>query len=295
MDRLAAMEAFVRVIETGSFSAAARRLRKGQPAVSKAVALLETRLGVKLLMRTTHGFTATEAGLGFYDRARRALDEAEAADLAARGAGATLTGRLRVSCAVTFARLHVMPKLGRFLDAHPALDLDMLMDDRNLDLIEEGVDVALRMGVLSDSSLTARKIGQSPRHVVATPAYFARHGTPETPGDLTAHDAIIYDQRGGGAAWSFSKDGADIAVTLGGRLRMTAAEGVRAATLAGLGLTVTSDWMFAPELASGQVQAVLTGWTLPPIGIWAVFPTGRQASAKARAFADFIADELGRG
>ncbi len=292
MDRLAAMEAFVRVIDTGSFSGAARHLRKGQPAVSKAVASLEAHLGVKLLMRSTHGFTATEAGLSFYERARRTLEEADEAELAARGAGATLSGRLRISCATTFARLHVVPRLAAFLDAHPSLQMDIVMDDRNVHLIEEGIDVALRMGVLADSSLTARKIGQRPRHVVATPAYFERYGVPATPADLMAHNAIIYDQRGGGAVWTFTKAQSQVAVTVRGRLQMTAAEGVREAVFANLGLTVTSEWMFAPELASGRAVAVLTDWELPPIGVWAVFPTGRQANAKARAFATFIEHEL---
>ncbi len=293
MDRLAAMEAFVRVIDTGSFSGAARHLRKGQPAISKAVSALEAQLGVKLLMRSTHGFTATEAGLRFYERARRTLEEAQEAELAARGAGAALSGRLRVSCATTFARLHVIPKLGAFLDAHPQLQIDMVMDDRNVPLIEEGIDVALRMGALSDSALTARKIGQRPRHVLATPAYFARHGTPATPTDLMAHDAVIYDQRGGGAVWTFTKGPSQVAVTVRGRLQMTAAEGVREAVFAGLGLTVATAWMFAPELADGRVVPVLTDWELPPIDVWAVFPTGRQANAKARAFAAFVEQALG--
>ena len=293
MDRLAAMEAFVRVIDTGSFSGAARHLRKGQPAVSKAVALLEEHLGVKLLMRSTHGFTATEAGLSFYERAKRTLEEADEAELAARGAGATLSGRLRISCATPFARLHVVPKLSAFLDAHPSLQMDIVMDDRNVHLIEEGIDVALRMGVQADSGLTARKIGQRPRHVVATPAYFERYGVPATPADLMSHNAIIYDQRGGGGAvWTFTKGQSQVAVTVRGRLQMTAAEGVREAVFANLGLTVTSEWMFAPELVSGRVVSVLTDWELPPIGVWAVFPTGRQANAKARAFANFIEHEL---
>ena len=150
MDRMAAMEAFVLVVDTGSFSAAARRLNVGQPAVSKLVAQLEERLGVKLLVRTTRGLTATEAGLNYYERARRSIEEADEADLAARGAGTSLTGKLRVAAAVTFMRIHVMPRLPEFLHRHPDLEIEVVLDDRNVDLVKEGIDVALRMGQLAE-------------------------------------------------------------------------------------------------------------------------------------------------
>ena len=149
MNRLAAMEAFVRVIDTGSFSSAARQLRIGQPSISKAIAQLENRLGVRLLLRSTHGLTSTEAGQNFYEHARRSIEEADEADLEARGAGATLSGRLRICAAVTFARLHVVPHLARFLAENPALDVEVVLDDRNVDLIEASIDVAIRMSDLS--------------------------------------------------------------------------------------------------------------------------------------------------
>ena len=292
MDRLAAMEAFVRVVDAGSFSGAARLLRVGQPAVSKTVAQLEERLGVRLLLRSTHGLTPTEAGRSFYERARRAIEEADEAEHAARGAGATLTGRLRICAAVTFSRLHVLPRLPLFLEQHPQLDVDFVLDDRNIDLIEEGIDIALRMGNLADSNLIARKITQSPRHVFATPAYLERMGVPHVPADLAGHQAVIYEQRGGGTEWSFHRDGTTASVAMQGRVRVTAAEGVREAVFAGLGLAVASEWMFAPELASGAVKTLLDDWGLPAVDLWAVFPTGRQASAKARAFACFIEAQL---
>ena len=166
MDRLAAMEILVRVLETGSFSEAARQLHLGQPAVSKTIAQLEARLGAKLLLRSTRGLTATEAGENFYKRAKRAIEEADEADLAARGAGAGLSGRLRIGAAPTFASLHVVPHLPQFLAMHPDLDLEIVLDDRPIDLVEEGIDVSLRTGDLADSSLTARKIGQAPRLIV---------------------------------------------------------------------------------------------------------------------------------
>jgi DNA-binding transcriptional LysR family regulator len=292
MDRLAAMEAFVRVVDAGSFSGAARLLRVGQPAVSKTIAQLEDRLGVRLLLRSTHGLTPTEAGRSYYERARRAIEEADEAELAARGAGATLTGRLRICAAVTFSRLHVLPRLPLFLEQHPRLDVDFVLDDRNIDLIEEGIDIALRMGRLADSSLTARKLGHSPRHVFASPAYLERMGLPRAPADLAGHQAVIYEQRGGGTEWTFHRDGTTVSVAMQGRVRVTAAEGVREAVFAGLGLAVASEWMFAPELASGTVVTVLDEWSLPAIDLWAVYPTGRQASAKARAFASFIGEQM---
>jgi DNA-binding transcriptional LysR family regulator len=293
MDRLAAMEAFVLVVDTGSFSAAARRLNVGQPAVSKLVAQLEERLGVKLLVRTTRGLTATEAGLNYYERARRSIEEAEEAELAARGAGTSLTGKLRVAAAVTFTRIHLMPRLPEFLQRHPDLEIDVVLDDRTVDLVKEGIDVALRMGRLVNSGLTARRIASGPQVVVGTPAYFARAREPAAPGDLAVHEAVIYDQGGGGEDWTFQRDNAEIAVTLKGRLRVSAAEGVRAAVLADAGIAIASEWMFAPEIKDGTVKVVLPDWKLPRIDLWAVFPAGRTPTTKARLFTQFV-EELMR-
>ena len=280
------------VVDTGSFSAAARRLKVGQPAVSKSVAQLEERLGVKLLVRTTRGLTATEAGLNYYERARRSIEEADEAELAARGAGSGLTGRLRICGAVTFARIHLMPRLPEFLARHPELEMEVVLDDRNIDLVQEGIDVALRMGQLSDSSLTARRIASGRHVVVGTPAYFERTGKPTAPGDLAAHQAVIYDQEAGGQDWTFQRDDAEIAVTLKGRLRVSAAEGVRAAVLANAGIAVASEWMFSPEIADRTVQMVLQDWELPRIDLWAVFPAGRTATTKARTFTQFVQEVM---
>jgi len=292
MDRLATMEAFVLVVDTGSFSAAARRLNVGQPAVSKTIAQLEDRLGVKLLARTTRGLTATEAGLNFYERARRSIDEAEEAELSARTAGSSLTGRLRICAAVTFARIHIIPRLPEFLARHPELEMEVVLDDRNIDLVQEGIDVALRMGRLVDSTLTARRIASSSHAVLATPTYFTRSGEPAKPSDLAGHEAVIYDQRGGGSTWPFQRDGTQISITLKGRLRVTAAEGLRAAILANAGLAIVSEWMFAPEIADGTVKVVLKDWQLPRMDLWAVFAAGRTATAKARTFAEFVREVM---
>lgn len=291
MDRMIAMTTLIRVIDTGSFSAAARQLNVGQPAISKTVAQLEDRLGVRLLTRSTRGLTPTEAGLRFYERARRSIEEADEAELAARGSGADLTGTLRVSAATTFARLHVVNLIPAFLAEHPSLNIELILDDRLIDLVEEGIDVSLRMGDLADSTATARRLGQSPRSVLATRAYLERAGEPKTPSDLAQHEGIVYTQ-GRSGNWAFRRDGTEVSVAVAGRLRVNSAEGIRTAVLADMGLTIASHWMFAPELASGDVRTVLDDWTLDPINLWAVFPSGRLVSAKARAFADLVGTAL---
>lgn len=290
MDRLQAMTTFVRVVENGSFSGAAKQLNVGQPAVSKTIAQLEDRLQVRLLLRSTHGLTPTEAGQRFYERARRAIEEANEAELEARGAGAGLSGRLRVSAATTFARLHIVPHLPAFLKANPDLEIDVILDDRVIDLVAEGVDMALRMGELPDSAAVARKLASSQRSVIATPAYLERCGIPQSPAELGSHQALIYSQASSG--WTFKRGSAETSVSVHGRVRVSAAEGLRAAVLAHMGLTIASDWMFSPELESGAVRRVLEAWALPTIDLWAVFPTGRLASAKARAFAAFVEGAL---
>jgi DNA-binding transcriptional LysR family regulator len=295
LDRFQVMETFVRVVETGSFSAAARELHVGQPAISKAIAALEERIGTRLLARSTRQLSPTEAGQAFYERARAALAEADEAFAAAAGAGAGLEGRLRVCAPVTFGRLHVAPHLGMFLDAHPKLKLDFVMDDRSVDLLQETIDVALRLGPLADSALTARRLASAERLVVASPAYLARRGTPQKPGDLLAHDAIVYAQSAGGDEWRFRKGTGDTSVHVQSRLTVSAAEGVREAVVAGLGLAIVSRWMMAEEIASGAVAPVLADWRLPDIDLWAIFPSGRLPSAKARAFVDWLEPLVSRG
>lgn len=286
MDRLQAMIAFVRVVETGSFSQAARQIGVGQPAISKTIAQLEDRLQVRLLVRSTHGLSPTDAGVRFYERAKTAIQEADEAELEAKGAGAGLSGRLRVCGATTFARLMVVPRLSEFMEAHPDLEVEVVLDDRVIDLVSEGIDVALRMGDLADSSAVARRLATGRRSVVATPTYLDKHGIPQVPVDLALHQALVYTQLGNN--WTFQRDGTEASVSVSGRVRFTAAEGIRAAVKADMGLAVTSDWMFWPELQTGEVRRVLEDWKLPDIDLWAVFPTGRLASAKARAFADFV-------
>jgi DNA-binding transcriptional LysR family regulator len=292
MDRFYAMRALMRVIETGSFSEAARHLGVGQPSVSRAIGRLETELGVRLLSRTTRGLTPTDAGQRFYERAIRAVEEADEAELAARDAGLGLSGRLRVSLAITFGRLHVIPHLGEFLAQHPALELDLQMDDRATDLIGEGIDVALRLGPQPDSALAGRIIASRRRVVVGTSTYFAVAGMPREPADLERLQAVVLAIERGPLTWTFSRGSETVRVTPVGRVRVSAIEGLRAAVLAGLGYTIGSEWGFGRDLAVGRVAEALADWRLASTDLWALFPSGRQPSARARAFVDFIAHRL---
>ncbi len=212
----------------------------------------------------------------------------------ARGGAVGLFGRLRVSAPVCFARLHLVPHLQRFLAKHPDLDLELLLDERSIDLVDEGIDVALRMGALPDSSMVARKIGEARRLVLATPAYLDRHGTPTSPGDLQSHQLVIYTRDGVGETCTFRRGAVEATMTPRGRVSITASEGVRAAVLADIGLTITSEWSFTPELISGAVVPVMEDWTLAPIALSAVFPTGRLVSAKSREFVSFVESCLER-
>jgi DNA-binding transcriptional LysR family regulator len=173
-----------------------------------------------------------------------------------------------------------MPCLSIFLTEHPALDIDVVLEDRDLDLVAAGIDVALLIGRLGDSAATARKIGQCQRRVIRTPAYFEAWGVSQTPADLLAHHAIVYEQRDGGASWSFRHGTSETTVTVSGRLRVSAGEGIREGVLAGLGFAIGSEWLFAPELKSGAVTSVLEDWSLPAVDLWAVFPTGARRAPR---------------
>ena len=247
---------------------------------------------MRLLLRTTRALTPTEAGRNFYERAKRSIEEAAEAEVAARGAAATLSGRLRVQATVAVARLHVIPYLPAFFTQHPALDIDLVIDDRNINLVEFGIDIGLRVGRLGNSMLTARKIAQCQRLVIGTPSYFNAAGVPRIPADLIRHQVIIYEQPLGGATWTFRQGAAETSINLNSRLHLKTTVGVRTCVLADLGLVIASEWMFAPELNAETVKPVLTDWSLPPVEAWAIFPTGRQASAKARAFANFIERQM---
>lgn len=287
-DRLAAMEIFVRVVDAGSFSAAATQLGVGQPAVSKTVAQLEERLGVRLLVRSTRSLSLTDAGRSFYENAKGAIDGVNHAERVARGAGG-LSGALRVSASLCFSRIHVIPRLPEFLAQHPDMDINIVVNDRYVNLAEEGVDLALRTGTFSDTSLNVRKIARVPIRVMATSAYWKAHQKPKTPNDLLAHDCVILSREGKLIDdWLFRKGALESSVKMRGRLTLSAAEGLREAVLSGLGIVVVSEWLFSPELASGAVESVLDDWVLPMHDLWAVFPIGGLDGAKAREFVAFV-------
>jgi DNA-binding transcriptional LysR family regulator len=288
LDRLLAMRQFATVVETGNFSAAARRLGMGQPAVSKALANLEDYLGVRLLVRTTRAQHLTDAGQRFYERIRIVLDEADEAEAAARSDAAALAGRLRLAAPPTYGALHIIPRLEEFLARYPGIAVDLVLDDRRIDLIEEGVDLAIRVGALEDSSLVARKLGSAARMIVGSSRYLDHCGAPASPEALMDHRLITYSQLEGPAAMTFTRGAETMAVMLHGGVRVSAAEGMRSCILAGLGLGIATRLMVAPELRAGTARQVLSDWTLPAIDVWAVFPAGRRPTSRARAFVDWL-------
>lgn len=294
MDRLHALQVFARSVETASFSAAARDLKIGQPAVSKTVAALERELGTRLLLRTTRTLRPTEAGLALYERARRILDETDEAWSTAQHLHARLEGRIRVCAPVTLARLHVAPRIPEFLAAHPQLRLEFILDDRTVDLVEAGVDVALRTGALADSSMAARRIASCPMRLVASRRYLDERGIPRDPSDLLDHDVVLYSGSGGNGEWRFRRGTAARSVRVRSRLAFSAAEGLRAAVIAGAGCALVSEWMMAPELADGSVVAVLRDWSLPALDLWAVYPAGRSPGVKSRTFVRWIEQVFAR-
>jgi DNA-binding transcriptional LysR family regulator len=288
MDRLGAMAQFVRVVEAGSFSAAARILGQRQPAISKAVAQLEDRLGVKLFIRTTRALSLTDAGRVFYDHAKAALDAVEEAEAATKGAGAALSGRLRICAPVTFARLHIIPTLPAFMAAHPALELDLILDDRRIDLVEEGIDVAIRAGALADSSMVATHIAEGLRQVVASRDFWRAQRPVNTPTDLTTLPFIAYGEAPGGLDWIFAREGKTELVRMKQRMRVSALEGIREAIFAGIGFAIISEWSTSDAISNRLIETRLDDYHLPSVDLWAIFPAGRQPSARARAFAEHM-------
>ena len=290
-DRLRELTAFVRAGETGSFSHVARELGVSQPSISRMVASLEDRLGVKLLLRTTRRVVPTDAGRLFLERARQILGELDDAENAARGAD-SLRGTLRVALSGAFGTREVIPRLPGFAQQHPKLGIELLISDRNEDLIAQGADMALRLGPLADSGFGARLLGKAPRLAVASPAYLARRATPQTPADLAKHDCLLGPGLSGRTGWSFTRSGRTTSVTVEGPIRVASADGVIACAKAGLGIALASRWMCRAELEAGELVAILSNYQLDWVELHAVYPAGRRPSLKARAFSDFLAAQL---
>jgi DNA-binding transcriptional LysR family regulator len=290
-DRLLALRLFARVARTGSFSRAGRELGLSQPSASRIAAALEREVGAALLTRTTRAVTLTEAGADYLARVEPILAALEEADHAARGTG-ELRGVLRVGLSSSLAVREVIPRLSALMSRHPALRVELLMNDQRQDLVIEGVDVALRFGMLGDSNATARLLGRVPRLLVASPAYLERAGMPATPDDLASHSVILGPAGIGSAGWAFERDGRMALARIEARLSVSMNEGSVAAAVAGLGIASTALLGCRTELANGTLVQVLADWRMELAELRAVFPAGRAATPAARAFTDHLASGL---
>jgi DNA-binding transcriptional LysR family regulator len=289
LDRLDELAVFLAVLETGSLSGAARRLRRSPPSVTRTLAALETRIGARLVERTTRRLAVTDAGRRLAEAARPVLAGYDAA-LAQTEAGA-LRGHLRVSAPLVFGRRHMAPVLAAFLDAHPELTGELVLNDRNLDLVDEQLDVALRIAALADSSLVARKVGEVRRVVAASPAYLARRPAPAKPADLAEHEVIYSSTQPGPTEWRFA--GGEV-VRLRPRLMVNAVEPVVAAAVDGRGITRVLSYQVADELADGRLVRLLAGHEPAPIPVQLVTASARLPPPRVRAFLDYAAAELSR-
>lgn len=289
MDRLAALQLFVRVVETGSFSQAARAEGVGQPTVSKQIATIEERLGAQLLRRTSRGLNLTAAGQDYYESAVRLLGEFEEAEARVGRGQVAPAGLVRVATSPALSRMYLVPRLPEFFALYPDVVVDFDVSPAQVNLIEDGIDVALRVGHLSDSTLVARRIGDVIAATVATPDYLARNGTPRTPADLADHDCIAYIFRDAPLGWGFRGPAGAIEVHPKGSVRTNDAEHLRAAVLAGLGIGHNASWLYADEIASGAVTVLLAEYDPDPYPIHAVTPGGRRVPSRVRVFIDFLA------
>jgi DNA-binding transcriptional LysR family regulator len=290
-DRLQELGVFVRAAESGSFSRAGRELGLSQPSVSRIIGELEARLGVTLLLRTTRRITVTDAGALFLDRAREILAEIEDAEDAARGVD-SLRGTIRLALPVLYGTREIIPRLPKFLAAHPLLRVEMTVSDARQDLVAEGADVAIRLGELNDSVFGARKLETLERMLVAAPAYLKARGTPKTPADLASHDCIFGPGNFGRDSWSFNRNGTETSVDVHGRIHTNSGPGVFASLMAGLGIAMASTVMCAAEIKAGTLVPLLRAYKLEPVDVHAVFPGGPRPSTKVRALVDFLAQEL---
>jgi DNA-binding transcriptional LysR family regulator len=292
-DVLALFQTFVRVVEAGSFTAVATERNTSQPTISRQIAALEDHLGCLLFQRTTRSLTMTDDGRVFYEHARRTLEAAtEAESVVGRRKGKP-SGKLRIAASVVFGRLHVIPRLPRFMARYPDIEIDLLMNDGFSDLVEEGIDLSIRVGLITDNSLIARRIGTTRRAVVATPEYLARRGKPGTPDDLRHHDCIVYSKLATGENWSFTGPNGPIVMPIQGRFHVNNTEGVRAAVLEGLGIGYVPVWHFTDrEIETGKLTVLLQEFTPPAQPISAVYPSRRFLALKVRAMIDFLDNEF---
>jgi DNA-binding transcriptional LysR family regulator len=290
-DRLQQLALFVRTVESGSFSKAAREFGLSQPSVSRSLAVLERRLGVKLLVRTTRQVSPTDAGEALLARARDALLAIDEAESAARGAD-HLSGVLRVALPPEYGVRRIVPLLPAFFARHPLLKIDLMMSDRFENLIAEGADLALRIGDLPDSSFVARKLESARRLFIAAPSYLALRGAPASLADLGQHDLIGGPADTGDETWVARRNGRIERQLVSPRVRSRSATGVLACAIAGLGIASASNWMCAAAIASGEAVEILADYALDPLQAYVVFPAGRRPSQRARAFSDYLEQAL---
>jgi len=294
MDRVAGIHLFIRVVETGSFSKASASLGITQPTATKHVAALEARLGARLFHRSTRGVTPTELGSAYYDKCKVIARElAEADDLAAL-MQSRLQGSLRINTSVAFGRRVLTPLVLEFMALHPDLHIDLSFDDRYVNLVEHGIDLAIRMGRLADSQLGARYLGLNPWVLVAAPAYLAQHGVPQAPADLARHRALIYSTAQGDERWQFAgPDGQAPTVVVRCPLLSNNLSALLAAARAGLGVAALPGYVAHESVQRGVVQPLLQAWSLPSQEIHAVFPSPKMLPSKVRSFCDFLAPQFG--
>ena len=293
MDRITGVQLFVRIVETGSFSKASADLGITQPTATKHVAALEAKLGARLLNRNTRGVSATEIGQLYYEKCKTIQRELEEADSLAALLQSKVGGQLRISTSVAFGRRIATPLALRFMREHPELGIDLSFDDRYVNLVEQGVDVALRMGRLADSALGARYLGVNPWLTAAAPDYLARRGTPQQPADLAAHDCLVYSSVQGDDRWAFTAPGAEErSVPVRGPLRSNNLSAVLAACRAGLGLAVLPWYVARESVADGSIVPVLAAHHLPAQELHAVFPSPKLVPHKVRSFIEFLKQQL---
>jgi DNA-binding transcriptional LysR family regulator len=293
MDSLTDIAVFVQVVDTGSFTAAADRLELSKSVVSKYVTRLEDRLGARLLNRTTRRLSLTEVGQVFYERSRLGLHELEEAEAEVSRLQGAPRGVLRINSPMSFGILHISPALPEFLARYPELSVEMSMDDRRMNLIENGFDLAIRIGELPDSSLIARRLGPC-RHVVCgAPEYFRRHGVPRTPEALCNHNAITFKYQASPREWHFqAPQGHVIRVPVSGSILMNNSLGLREALLREGGVTLTPTFVVGNDIREGRLQVVLQEYSTIELSIYAVYPQRRHLSPKVRAFVDFMIERI---
>lgn len=296
MDSVTGLRLFIRVVETGSFSKASSSLGITQPTATKHVAALEKRLGARLLHRSTRGVTPTEVGAAYYDKCKAIAQQLDEADNLALLMQARLGGTLRVSTSVAFGRRVLTPLVLQFMRQHPELQVELSFEDRYVNLVEQGIDVALRMGRLADSQLGARYLGTNPWVLVASPDYLSAHPKLRKPSDLAAHAALVYSSVQGDERWHFTgTNGQTEAVPVKGPLRSNNLSALLAAARAGLGVAVLPWYVASDSVKNGAVQPLLERWTLPVQEVHAVFPSPKLLPSKVKSFCDFLAPRFGEG